>query len=338
MFPAFHVGSDPDLTFYTYDRMVIRMRPEINDSPSVHIRERVSFDVNGSKCAAWYYRGRNGACVVMAGGLAMPKEPGTDMFAGRFNEAGYGVFAFDYRYIGESAGTPRGVVRVRDQIEDWHRAIEVASTLPGVIENRIALWGFSLSGGHVIRVAAGNPRVAAVIAQTPNVDGAAATRNAARHQRPGALLRFTAIALGDSVRGVFGLDPWMVPVAGVPGSVAVLTTPDAVDLDRALGAGNRYPSWRKSIAARSALPLSRYRPARDIANVSCPLLIVVCDDDQSALADPAVRAEKNAPNSELVRMPGGHYEPFLDGHEHAVAVQLDFLQRRLANHDQLAAS
>ena len=130
----------------------------------------------------------------------------------------------------------------------------------------------------------------------------------------------------------------MVPLAGSPGSVAVLTTPDAVDANRALNPANRYPSWNQSVAARSALPLGRYRPARDIANVACPLLVVVCDDDQSALADPAVRAEKNAPNSELVRMPGGHYEPFLDGHEHVVAVQLDFLQRRLAGHIQLAAS
>ena len=315
------------------------MPSEIEDpDPTVHNRERVAFDVDGTTCAAWHCRGLNGACVVMAGGLAMPKEPGTDMFAARFHEVGYSVFAFDYRYLGESAGTPRGVVRVRDQIADWHRAIEVASALPGVDENRIVLWGFSLSGGHVIGVAARNPRVAAVIAQTPNVNGAAAARNAARHQRPGALLRFTARALGDSVRGLFGRDPWMVPLAGSPGSVAVLTTPDAVDANRALNPDNRYPSWHQSVAARSALPLGRYRPARDIANVACPLLVVVCDDDQSALADPAVRAEKNASNSELVRMSGGHYEPFLDGHEHAVAVQLDFLQRRLANHDQLAAS
>jgi uncharacterized protein len=307
-------------------------------SPSVHNRERVFFDVDGTRCAAWHYRGTNGACVVMAGGLAMPKEPGTDKFAARFHHAGFNVFAFDYRYLGESAGSPRSVVRVRDQIADWHRAIEVASSLPDVDENRVAAWGFSLSGGHVIRVASRSARVAAVIAQTPNVDGGAATRNAARHQRPGALLRFAARALGDGVRGVFGGEPWLVPLAGVPGSVAVLTTPDAVDADRALNPNNRYPSWDQTVAARSTLPLGRYRPARDIANVSCPLLIVVCNDDQSALADPALRAQKNAPNSELARMPGGHYEPFLEGHEHAVAVQVDFLHRHLTRRADRVAS
>jgi uncharacterized protein len=327
------------LTIYTYDRTVFDVQPAIEDpDSSLHNRERVSFDVDGTRCVAWHYRGRNGACVVMAGGLAMPKEPGTDMFAARFHQAGYSVFAFDYRYLGESAGKPRGVVRVRDQIADWHCAVGVAAALPEVDENRVVLWGFSLSGGHVIRVAANNTRVAAVVAQTPNVDGAAAARNAARHQRPGALLRFTARSLGDSLRGMFGRDPWMVPLAGAPGSVAVLTTPDAVDSDRALNPGNRYPLWHQTVAARSALPLGRYRPARDVANVRCPLLVVVCDADQSALAEPAVRAEKNAPNSELARMPGGHYEPFLDGHEHAIATQLDFLERQLATHAQPAAS
>jgi uncharacterized protein len=315
------------------------MKQEIDDpGPSLPSRDRVHFNVDGLSCAAWHYRGSNGVCVVMAGGLAMPKEPGTDLFAARFHRAGYSVFAFDYRYLGESAGSPRGVVRVCDQIADWHRAIEVAASLPEVDESRVVAWGFSLSGGHVIRVAAKNPRLAAVIAQTPNLDGAAAARNAARHQRPGALLSFTARALGDSLRAVFGREPWMVPLAGVPGSVAVLTTPDALDANRALNPENKYPSWSQTIAARSALPLGRYRPGRDVANVSCPLLFVVCDNDQSALAEPAIRAEKSAPNSELARMPGGHYEPFLDGREYAVEVQLDFLQRRVAGQPDGAVS
>ena len=61
----------------------------------------------------------------------------------------------------------------------------------------------------------------------------------------------------------------------------------------------------------------------------CPLLVLVCDQDQSALAEPAVRAARRAPRGELVRMPGGHYEPFLGGHERAVEAELSFLRRHL---------
>ena len=80
---------------------------------------------------------------------------------------------------------------IREQLADWQAAIGFAATLPGVDPARLAVWGFSASGGHVFRVAARNPGLAAAIAQTPNADGPAAARNAARHQKPLAMLRFT---------------------------------------------------------------------------------------------------------------------------------------------------
>ena len=292
-------------------------------------REKVVFLSGDTECAAWHYPGTNGACVIMAGGGAVTKEPGTDVFAQRFHDAGFTVVALDYRHLGESGGQPRQVVRIGDQLADWQAAIAFAPTLPDVDPTRVAIWGFSLSGGHVLRVAARNPQLAAAIAQTPNVDGPAAARNAARHQRPRAMWRLTGRAVLDSLGGLLGRQPRMVPLAGEPGTVALLTTPDGVDGDRALNPDNRYPDWRQEVAARAALGLSFYRPGRDAPRVRCPLLVLVCDQDQSALAAPAARAAGRAPRGELVRMPGGHYEPFLGGHEQAVAAELTFLARHL---------
>jgi pimeloyl-ACP methyl ester carboxylesterase len=109
----------------------------------------------------------------------------------------------------------------------------------------------------------------------------------------------------------------------------VLTTPDAQDGARALDPGDRYPDWDQRIAARSALRIGLYRPGRAAARVRCPLLVVVADQDQSALAGPAVAAARRAPGAELVRLPGGHYAPFLDAHEQAVGAELAFLRRHL---------
>jgi pimeloyl-ACP methyl ester carboxylesterase len=120
-----------------------------------------------------------------------------------------------------------------------------------------------------------------------------------------------------------------VPLSGEPGAVAMLTTPDSQDGGRALDPDGRYPQWRQEVAARSALRLSFYRPGRYASRVRCPLLVLVCDQDQSVLAGPGVRAAGRAPRGELVRMPGGHYEPFLDGHERAVEAELSFLRRHL---------
>ncbi|MFE2427440.1 alpha/beta hydrolase [Streptomyces sp. NPDC059373] len=296
------------------------------------LRQQVRFASGSTECAAWHYPGTNGACVIMAAGGAVTKEPGTDPFAKRFNEAGFTVLAFDYGRLGESGGQPRQVVRIGEQLADWQAAIAFAATLPGVDPTRLAAWGFSLSGGHVLRVAARNPQLAAAIAQTPLADGPAATRVATRHQKPLAILRLTGRGLLDTLGGLAGRPPLLVPLAGEPGTVALLTTPDGIDGDRALNPDNRYPDWQQTIAARSSFGISFYRPGRDASRVACPLLVLACDQDQSALAGPAVRAARRAARGELVRMPGGHYEPFLGGHEKAVEAELSFLRRHLLGH------
>jgi uncharacterized protein len=52
-------------------------------------REKVRFVSDDTECIAWHYPGTNGGCVIMAGGFAVTKEPGTDMFAKRFHQAGF---------------------------------------------------------------------------------------------------------------------------------------------------------------------------------------------------------------------------------------------------------
>jgi predicted alpha/beta hydrolase len=291
-------------------------------------REKVRFDSVGTECVAWHYPGTNGACLVMAGGFGVTKEPGTDLFANRFQEAGFGVLAFDYRHQGESGGLPRQVTRVGEQLADWHAAVGFARTLPGVDPARVGSWGFSASGGHVFLVAAQDPRLAAAIAQTPNADGPATARNAARHQKPFTMLRFAGRGILDGLGSLAGLRPRLVALAGPPGTVALLTTPDSLDGERALRA-ERYPDWEQTAAARSALRMTLYRPGRAAARVRCPLLVVVADQDRSALAEPAVAAVGRAPRGELVRVPGGHYAPFLDEHEHVVEAEVSFLRQHL---------
>lgn len=292
-------------------------------------REKVRFVSGDAECAAWHYSGTNGACVIMAGGGGVTKEPGTDLFARRFHGAGFTVLAFDYRHLGESGGQPRQILRVRKQLADWQAAIAFAPTLPGVDPAKLAIWGFSASGGHVFRVAANNPQIGAAIAQTSFADGVVCARNASRYQKPLAMLRFTGRSILDALGGLVGLQPLLVPLAGEPGTVSFLTTPDGLDGDRALNPGNRYPQWQQEIAARTGLGLMFYRPGRDASRVRCPLLVLACDQDQTNPAVQSVNAAQQAPRAEIFRMSGGHYEPFMDGHEEAVEAELSFLRRHL---------
>jgi hypothetical protein len=64
----------------------------------------------------------------------------------------------------------------------------------------------------------------------------------------------------------------------------------------------------------------------------------VCDQDRSALAGPAIRAAGRAPGAELIRLPGGHYAPFLDAHEQAVTAQLSFLGRHVLAADPVRSA
>lgn len=299
-------------------------------SSPTRTRQAVSFTVAGKRLAAWYYPGTDGSCVVMAGGFAVTKEPATDLFAARFNEAGFGVLAFDYRRLGESEGEPRQVVRVNEQLADWQAAIEYAGTLPGVAADRVAVWGFSATGGHIFKVAARNPQLAAAIAQTPNAGGLAAARSAMKFQTPAASLRLTVLGILDALGGMIGRAPLTVPLGAEPGTVAVLTTPDVADTQRALDPEGRHEKdWLQQAAARSVLRLAAYRPGRAAARIRCPLQVIVCVNDKSAYPPAAIAAARRAEKSEFVQLPGGHYAPFLDAHEEAANAQIAFLTRCL---------
>ncbi|MFE0457864.1 alpha/beta hydrolase [Kitasatospora sp. NPDC058965] len=298
--------------------------------PVLQQRKNVRFTSGDTSCAAWHYPGTNGGCVVMAGGTSVTKEPASDLFAARFNAAGFAVLAFDHRRFGESGGTPRQIVRFDEQVADWHAAIDFAATLPDVDPDRIAAWGFSLAGGHIFRVAADHPRLAGAIAQTPLVDGRAIAPHALRAMTPGALLGLFGLGLADALGGLLGRAPLLVPTSGPRGTVASLTTPDATDADRALDPEGRHTTWERTVAARIALRIGGYRPGRHASRIRCPLLVVVCDQDRSTLPGPAVRAARRAPRAEVVRLTGRHYAPFLESHERAVEAQTSFLHEHLA--------
>jgi pimeloyl-ACP methyl ester carboxylesterase len=160
-------------------------------------------------------------------------------------------------------------------------------------------------------------------------DSVTAGPAALRHESLGVVLRFPLLAAADAIGGAFGRPPRLIPLAGPRGTVAMLSTPDALDGDRALNPDGRYADWPQLIAARSVLPLMLYRPGRAAGGVQAPMLVVVCTDDRSVLPGPALAAAARAPRAEVLQVPGGHYAPFLDQHDAVVEAELDFLRRRL---------
>lgn len=265
---------------------------------------------------------RDTACIVMAHGFSGTRDDGLPAYADEFCAAGHTVALFDYRGFGASTGEPRQVIDIAAQHADYRAVVQWARTLDGVDPTRIALWGSSFSGGHVLAVAAEDPSIAAVVSQAPFTDALPTlaevpVRNSAR---------LTVAALRDQLRAWRGRPPLLVPAVGPPGSLAAMTAPDAEPGFRAIvGPESR---WRNEFAARLMLKFAFYRPGRKTARLSMPLLVCVCDEDTTAPPGSTVAAAQRAPLGELRHYPYGHFAIYLD--PQARADQREFLDRVLA--------
>jgi len=292
-------------------------------------RLEVSFRSDDVDCRAWLFEpaGKTAGdrpLVILGHGLGATREMGLAPFAERFAAEGITALAFTYRHFGDSGGLPRQLLDIERQLTDWASALRYARSLPGIDPARIAIWGSSFGGGHVIETAARDGRVAAAVSQCPFTDGPASVRTAS----PRALALSTALALRDELSRVRGGPPVRVPLVGPPGSAALMTAPDAEPGYRALIPPDL--EFDDSVAARFLLHVGLHRPGRSAARVTCPILFCICERDSVAPATTALRYAEQAPRSEIKRYPIGHFDIYSGaGFEVAVADQVDFLGRHL---------
>lgn len=293
-------------------------------------RSDVTFRSGGETCAAWLYRPDEATAaeplplVVMAHGFSAVREQRLDAFAERFCGAGLGVLVFDYRHFGASGGEPRQLLEIRRQQDDYRAAIAHARALDWVDPNRIALFGSSFSGGHVLAVAADDPRIAAVVAQCPYTDSLASVPTLGLANA----IRATIAGLRDELRGLRGRPPHYMPAVADPGGFAAMSTPDARPGFEAITPPGS--TWRNEVAARIAVRLTCYRPGRAAARIAAPVLFCICDRDTVTPAPASVRHAARAPRGELHRYPYGHFDIYVgEAFERVLADELEFLLRHL---------
>ena len=290
-------------------------------------RTDVAFTSAGVNCAAWLYRPAGDGphpVVVMAHGFSATRDQRLDAYAERFCAAGMAALLFDYRHFGASGGEPRQLLDIARQQADYGAAIAHARSIDWVDPARVALFGSSFSGGHVLAVAAGDPLIAAVVAQCPFTDGLAtlATLDAKT------MAQVTVAALGDQLGALAGRPPRYLPAVGPPGSLAFMTTPDSEPGFAGLTSADT--GWVNRVAARVGLRLGTYRPGRAAARLACPVLFCVCDEDTLTPARQTLKYAAAAPRGEIKRYPVGHFEIYVgEPFERAVADQTEFLTRTL---------
>ncbi|BBY23393.1 alpha/beta hydrolase [Mycobacterium stomatepiae] len=290
--------------------------------------EDVQFTSGDDRISGWLYRPAtvgDAPLLVMAHGLGAVRTMRLDAYAERFSAAGYACLVFDYRNFGDSEGQPRQVLDIDLQLADWAAAVAYARTLDGVDHNRIALWGTSFGGGHVITTAARLPGIAAAVVQCPFTDSLASARTISH---PWATARIAGRAIRDVIGARLGRPPVMIATAGHPGDVALMNTPDS------------YPGYlrlvpdgvelRNEIAARITMKIFTYRPGLLTAKIGCPILFCVCEYDSLAPADATLRHAAKAPRGEVHTYPEGHFAIYVDdAFERVVGDQLAFLDKHL---------
>src|SRR4051812_3654156 len=138
-------------------------------------REDIEFISEGATVRGWLYWPDDVSvdvpAVVLAGGWCYVRELVMPYYAEAFAAVGMAALVFDYRNLGVSDGEPRQHLDPWGQIRDYQNALSYLERRDGIDVERLGAWGISYSGGHVLVLAATDPRIRAVVSQIPVVDG-----------------------------------------------------------------------------------------------------------------------------------------------------------------------
>jgi len=193
------------------------------------------------------------------------------------------------------------------------------------------VWGTSFAGMHATGLASSDHRLAGAIAQCPLVDGLAGSRLV----RPSRSLALFATAIVDRLGSLVGREPIYLPVNVAPGEWGIADTPDALFGKKVMHP--REPvDWHNRMAARSLLSIPAHRPVRHARDINIPILLIVAEHDTQAPIGAALAVADRAPQAELRRSKGGHYDVYDGGiaFDDVIEWEVAFLRR----HAHIASS
>ncbi len=274
----------------------------------------------GTRMAAEVFSPKNSKgklpTIVMShgwGGTAHALRPDGVAFA----RAGFLVVAFDYRGWGNSDARlitskkptrqdgkliaevqeVRGVVDPIDQTTDIMNAIHWVQSEKRCDLDRIGIWGSSFSGGHVVYVAARDPRVKAFVSQVGAMDARWTIQNPQ-------LRRLTFQQGNARARGEIGYPEPFAEFSGMRGQ----------------------PVWEK---------LMRYAPIEDIARChQCAKLFIIAENEELfENKDHAILAHERATGvKKLVTVKGiKHYGIYQEKRKEAQQLAIDWFSEHLGN-------
>jgi len=297
-------------------------------------RMDATFVSQGDKLKAWLYLPSGGSkppVVVMAHGFGGERWMRLPAYAEQFARTGIAVFLFDYRGFNDSEGKPRNYVNPERQLQDWDAAIAYVKQLEMIDAKRMALWGTSFSGGHVIVEAAKHPEVRAVVSQVPFTDGLS-TQWHYFITEPLFALKGTYHGLADVLASLFTEHRHNIRIAGKPGEAfAMMSKPDTLPgLIRMLEINERDFEKNNFCPANIVFTLGLYRPIGSAKKVACPALVIGAEKDTLfPSAGPRKMADRMRKVT-YISLPMNHFDPYVgEPFDKLVRVMSDFLKAHL---------
>ncbi len=299
----------------------------IQNNEQAFIRIDSNFYSRGVKCAGWLYLPdgiQNPPVIIMAHGFAAERTFGLPLFAEKFVREKMAVFLFDYRSFGDSDGTPRFIVNPFKHCKDWEAAIKHIKTLDLINSTKIALWGTSFAGGHVLRMAARHHDISAVVAQVPFVNGVSSLFTVKFKDYPKAFFAATK----DLARMIFRLSPHYVHSVSSPDKFAAMNTEESLE-----GYKSMIPDislWKNKVAARILFTLPFYSPMRTVKNIKCPVLIVAALNDSLIPFKAVEKTVSKIKNSRFMKLDSGHFDLYHGNtFEKVIKAESEFIKKHL---------
>ena len=302
------------------------------------MRSEVSFKSDGMQCKGWLFVPDDATgpvpAIVLCDGATGVKELLTGSWAEDFSRKGFAALAFDYRYSGESDGEPRGTIYPHLQLDDVRAALDFLSAHPAVDRSRLALWGASLGGAHVIFLGALDPRVKAIISLVPYLG----YRQILEDGKPELLdqvIRWMSAA--KTKRNATGVVE-SIPCVGRPGEVCYLASrPGDKEPNSAFLFMDEHtkhaPNWVNSISLESILRTLEYDPTIFVDAIAPAALLIHHTDKDEFISVTAARRviERAKEPKRLDVFPGRHSTIYYTQPQRSQAfdIQVEWLREHL---------
>jgi hypothetical protein len=110
---------------------------------------------------ASYKQGNKLPVILIVGPFTQVKEQIPAKYAEKMMEGGFAAFGFDFRFWGESGGTPRSFESPKDKITDIKNAVTFLETIDAIDKDRMGAIGVCFGAGYVAEVVSSDKRIKA---------------------------------------------------------------------------------------------------------------------------------------------------------------------------------